>query len=340
MINKMNTPIKLMLSLIVLTLVVVPNISVASMVTIRPFLIDEVLTPRGEVTQTVTIKSDYADRKTIMYATVNEISLDEKGEIKEFVSPVMTDRTNTITSWIEVTRARIIVMPGETVEIPVSIRTHPQAEPGEYHAFIGFVEASNQPEAEAIAMAGEAKGVVVKIVVSDEREDSMKISSFNVERFVTDDESRIINIEIQNTGDIASIPQGEIIFYDSRGVEVISSPVNTSDTVISPGETVTLTNEVPFSNKIGRFKANINLTYGENQKASLFDTTYFYLMPFHLLLLIFGAVLVVAVLTALLFRRVFTSHEVDTDYNDVTMYVRDGHSQEPKDHDIDLKNVS
>lgn len=328
------------LLLILLVVFLLPTDSFASSLTIRPFLIDEVMTPRGEVTQIVTIKSDYPNRKAIVYATVNETSVDEKGEIKEFVSPVMTDRTNTITSWIEVTRGRIEIMPGETVEVPVTIRTHPQAEPGEYHAFIGFVEAPNQPKAESIAMAGEAKGVVVKIVVSDERKDNMKISGFNVERFVTGEDSRSISVDVQNTGDIASAPEGEIIFYDSRGVEVASVPINTDETLVPPGEKITLKSEVPFDEKIGRFKANVSLKYGKNQRASLFDTTYFYIMPLHLLLLIFGAILIVAILTALLFRRVFMSHEVDEDCQDVTMYVREGHSQEPKDHDIDLKNVS
>jgi hypothetical protein len=340
MITRMKRFTRILLSVMVLASFLFPDSSLASSITIRPFLIDEVLTPRGEITQNITIKNEYAGRRAIMYATVNEISLDETGEIMEFVSPVMTDRTNTITSWIEVTRARIEVMSGETVEVPITIRTHPQAEPGEYHAFIGFVEAPNQPKAEAIAMAGDANGVVLKIVVSDERKDDMKIASFNVERFVTGEDSRSISVEVQNTGDITSVPTGEIIFYDSRGVEVSSVPINTDAAAVSPGNTITLTSEVPFNEKIGRFKANVSLKYGENQRASLFDTTYYYLMPLRLILLIFGGILIVAILIALLFRRVFMSHEVDEDFQDVTMYVRDGHSQEPKDHDIDLKNVS
>lgn len=328
----------LVLALFLLLQLISPSHALASEITIRPFLIDQTLVPREVSQNTVTIKSDYAQRKAVLYATVNEISVDATGEIKEFVSPVMTDRTDTITSWIEVTRGRIEIMPGETNEVPLTVRVHPYAKPGEYHAFVGFVEAANRPKAEAIALAGEAKGVILKIVISDEREDSMKISGFKIDRFVTGDESRSIDIEIENTGDIASAPIGEIIFYDSRGNEITSVPVNETNETVEPGQKVTLKSTVPLDNDLGRYKANVSLKYGDAQKASLYDTTYFYLMPMHLLLFVFGFILVLSILIALLLRRMLRSQQAeDGDYQEVAMYVREGHEPQPKDHDIDLK---
>ncbi len=330
----------LLLKILTILLLSTPLLAAAAEVTIRPFLIDQTLSPRDVGESIVTLKSDYDIRKAVLYATVNEITVDAVGEIKEFVSPVMTDRTNTITSWIEVTRGRIEVLPGETVEVPIAVRVHPYAEPGEYHAFIGFVETSNRPKAEAIALAGEAKGVLLKVVVSDERVDTMRISSFLIDRFMTDPKGSTITIEVENTGDIASAPNGEIVFYDSRGIEIASVPVNEEAADVAPGETVTLTTAVPFTDDLGRYKANLSLRYGLDQRAALYDTTYFYLMPLHLLLAIFGGILFIAIIVALLFRRVLSTHGDDDDCQDVTMYVRDGHDPNPKDHDIDLKNIS
>ncbi len=316
------------------------SVLAGSEISIRPLLIDEVLAPRGVVENTVTIKSIYDYRKAVVFATVNEITLDTAGEIKEFVSPVMTDRTNTVTSWIEVTRGRIEIPAGETAEIPLTIRVHPYAEPGEYHVFVGFVEAANRPSAEASALAGEAKGVIVKVVVADERVDSMRISSFVVDRFVIDDADRTIAVEVENNGDIASVPTGEIIFYDSRGIELTSVPVNEAATSVAPSEKITLQTTIPLQNNLGKYKANVFLKYGKDQQSSLYDTAYFYLMPIHLLLLVFGGTLVIAILIALLFRRVFFHHEEDPEFQEVPMYVRDGNDSQPKDHDIDLKNIS
>ncbi len=310
----------------------------ASEVTIRPFLIDETLKPREDVENIVAITNDYEFRKAVLYATVNEISIDSSGAIKEFVTPVMTDRTVTVTSWVEVSRGRIEVDPGGSTEVPIRLKIHPFAEPGEYHVFVGFVQAPNRPAAEAIAMAGDAKGVIVKVTVADEREDSMRIVGFIIDRFVTGDDKRVIDIEVENLGDIPSAPVGEIIFYDSRGIEVTTVPVNTAGDIVAPGERMVLKSIIPLDDGLGRFKANVQLKYGENQKASIYDTTFFYMMPIHLLLLIFGGVLLVVLFVALLFRRAFVTHDDEDECDEVTMYVRDGHGAEPKDHDINLKN--
>lgn len=323
--------------LFLLVIVLLPaNVAFAG-ITIRPFLIDETYEPRDSEVKTITLTSDYPSRKAVLYATVNEITVDSEGEIKEFVTPVMTDRTNTVTSWVKITRGRIELMPGEKLEVPITLAIHPYAQPGVYHVFIGFVETSKRPQAEAIAMAGKANGVIVKITIADDREDSMRISSFLIDRFVTGEDNRTINIEVQNLGDISSAPKGEIVFYDSRGVEVTSVPVNNEGKVIPAGETVTLQSSVPLDDSLGRFKANVSLNYGDHQQASLFDTAFFYMMPLHLILMIFGGILVVAILVALLFRRALANDAQNEDGDEITMYIREGHDANPKDHDIDLK---
>lgn len=310
----------------------------ASELTVRPFLVDHVLRPRDVTTDTVVLTNDSTYRKYLVYATVNEISVDPDGEIKEFVSPVMTDRTNTITSWIEVTRGRIEVPPGERVEVPLIVRVNPFAQPGVYHAFVGFVPTSNSPKAQEIAMNGDADGVIVKVTIADDREDNMKISGFIIDRFITG-EDRDIDVVIENTGDISSAPKGEVVFYDSRGIEVTAVDINTEGVEIPPGETVTLKGSVPIEDTLGRFKANISLHYGENQRAALYDTTFFYMMPLHLLLVMFGVILVGAIVVVLLFRKTFLTTQYESeDGDDVMLYVRDGHDPNPQDHDIDLKN--
>lgn len=309
----------------------------ASEISVRPFLIDVELSARDIHQEVITLKNDYPTRKAVLYATVNEITVDSVGEIKEFVSPVMTDRTNTVTSWIEISRGRIEILPGESIEVPLAIRVHPYAEPGEYYVFVGMVEASKRPVAEAIAMNGDANGVIVKVVIADQRKDSMRISSFLIDRFVTGTENGFVNIEVENLGDLPSAPSGEIIFYDSRGVEVSSVPVNTSGVTIAPGETAVLESVLPLDNELGKYKANVSLQYGENQRASLYDTTYFYMIPWQMLLILFSVVLVVSLLITWLFRRVLQTDDYDESGDDVIMYVKDGHVANPQEHDIDLK---
>jgi hypothetical protein len=313
--------------------------ALASNIDIGPVLVDVEMLPREAKSQEVTLQNNYPTRKAVLYATVNEISVDSVGEIKQFVSPVMTDRTNTVTSWIEISRGRIELLPGETKKIPMTIRVHPYAEPGVYHVFIGLVEASKRHVAEAIALSGDADGVIVKITITDQRKDSLHISQFLIDRFVTGEESKRVSVEIENTGDLPSAPSGEIIFYDSRGVEVDSIILQSTEQIL-PGETSIINATVPLASTLGRYKANVSLSYGNNQAASLYDTTYFYMMPWHIVLMVIGTILVVSLLIVLLLKRALSATHADEDGDEVVMYVKDGHEPEPKDHDIDLTKHS
>ena len=328
-----------LLAFIIFLSVSLPLSAKASQISVRPFLIDKTLAARDVVTDTIFIKNDYDSRKAVLFATVNEITVGKDGEIKEFISPVMTDRSVNVASWIEITRGRIEIPPHESKEVPVTIRINPFAKPGVYHAFIGIVEAKNRPAAEKIAMAGDAKGVLVKITVSDERENTLRIAAFLVNRFVTGENKRKIDIKVENLGDITSAPVGELIFYDSRGVEVASEPVNTNNIKVEPGKEKVISAAIPeeLVNKIGRYKAKLALKYGDDQAALLYDTATFYSTPPRLLLTIFGIILLAAIILALWIRKRFFADEED-DYQEVPMYVRDGHEADPQDHDINLKN--
>ena len=335
----MCAPRLLLLAFILLGQLLLPvTTTYAAGIDIRPYLVDVEMVPRESKSQIITLQNN-PTRKAVLYATVNEISVDSVGEIKEFVTPVMTDRTTTVTSWIEISRGRLEVLPGESLEVPLRIKVHPYAKPGEYYVFVGLVEASKRNVAEAVAMAGDANGVIVKIVVADERTDSMRISRFLIDRFVIGEESKRITVEVENMGDLPSEPSGEIIFYDTRGVEA-GNVILQSSTQIAPGETATLDAIVPLQATLGRFKANIALSYGSNQAATLYDTTYFYMMPLNIVLLVVGTIVFVLLLLTLLLRRALSATHADEDGEEVVMYIKDGHDPKPKDHDIDLKKKS
>jgi len=321
---------------ILLASALLPTAALAEEITIRPFLIDETLVPRESVTETIRLESSYDVRKSVIFATVNEITIGTDGEIKEFVSPVMTDRTNTVTSWVEIGRGRIEVLAGESTEVPLKVQAHPQAKPGEYHLFIGFVEAKNRPTAEKVALTGNADGVIVKITVDDERADSMRVARLAVDRFITNPKEQLVTVTLENPGEIASVPEGELVFYNNRGIEVAAAPVNDAGDAIAPGEERAFQVAVPFTNDLGRYKANLNLQYGKNQQASLYDSTSFFMMPWWYAVLFSLGLLTLAGLLTTLFRRMLVAHKPHEHGENVTMFVRDGHEADPLDHDIDL----
>ena len=176
----------------------------------------------------------------------------------------------------------------------------------------------------------------MKLTVEDDSNEYLRIAGFVIDRFVTKEDDRKVSIELENLGDVTASPEGEIIFFNSTGEEINAIPVNTENLRVPPGETVTITSEIPFGNELGRFKANLSLQYGEKQKASLYDTTQFFMMPLHIMLLMLLVAILVTVLVFLLLHKALIVKDEHEDGVDLPFMVKDGHDPQPKDHDIDL----
>lgn len=314
-----------------------PQLSLAADVMIAPPLFDLELQARDVVTKDITIKNE-TQGKIYVYATVNEIAVDDSGDIKEFISPVMDTRESAITSWVEISRGRIELMPDEEKVVPLTVRVHPYAEPGEYHAFIGMSVEANRPQAEAKTMRGDADGVILKVNLADKSSDSMRIVSYLIDRFVITASRSEISLELKNEGSKTSTPTGEIIFYNSRSEEIATTPINAAGEFIESGAVKKFTTKIPFNNKLGRFKANATVQYGAEGKLTVFDTVQFYMIPYKLLILLALIIVLFSILVTYLLRRVFYDelHSDDRE-GEIPLYVRKDRDHTEHDHDIHLK---
>jgi len=322
------------LGILALLFLLCPTLSHAAY-SVSPLVIDEELSKRDIVTHTITLTNTGSSRVRI-YPTVNEISVDAGGTMQSFVEPSMLeDRTTSITAWLEISRARIELDAGETKEIPLTIRVHPDVAPGEYHAFLGFAQGSNRPEAEAKVAQGGTPGTVVRIGVDKVQDQFLRLERFSVERFIKNSEEGSVTYTLHNPGEHPVIPRGEVIFYDNSGYEVASIPVNPDATAIEEKMEASFTGEIPSELALGKYKALLSVEYGDTQTASLHDTSFFYVLPLKWLLIIFGIVLSLAVLIALYVHKKYDVGEEDTGAEDVALYIRQGRT-EGKDHDIYL----
>ncbi len=313
------------------------DFALAKEFTVTPFIIDETIEPRRTIEKTVLLKNNSTYRKYVVYATVNEISLGLDGKISEFIPPVESDKSKSVTSWIQVSRGRLEIEPEEELSVPITIKTAPNAEPGDYYAFVGFVPAKNRPQAQEKVFADEADGVIVKISIPDQREAALNIKKFKIDRFVTDPGDREILIELENNGDLEIIPTGEIIFYNSRGEEISNSIIN-NNKKIKVGETAILTSVIPDSvNSLGKVRADLKIKYKGAQTNFTDSSVYFYIMPFYVLAMIFTIIFLLIGVVVLFLRKLIAKHQkITIEGEDVSLYVRDGHSTARHKHDIDL----
>src|SRR3989344_1262210 len=118
-----------------------------------------------------------------------------------FVQAEMSERTTSVTSWIEITRGRIELTSDETKEVPVTIRVNQKAPPGIYHAFVGFGSGSNRDIAQAKVLEGQGMGAVVRIVVGSKQEEFLRLVSFTTDRFSISPDKGQITYILENTGD-------------------------------------------------------------------------------------------------------------------------------------------
>jgi len=301
---------------------------------VSPILIDHELEKRDIIEEKITL-TNKGEGVIRIFPTVNEVSVNEGGSVMGFVEPSMVDRTNSITSWLEIGRGRIELQPNETKEVTLTIRVNPEVGPGEYHAFVGFPEGSNRPEAEQLVYGGQAQGTVVRIGVEKVQNQFLRLEKFTVDKFIKDPSKGEVSFTLQNPGDDPVVPKGEVIFYDNGGIEVHSISINASSTVVESGKSTSFIEKVPPEMKIGKYKALLSVEYGEHQTASLHDTVFFYVMPLWQLSILFIIILVFAIALALFLHRRYDVYEDDEGIAAVAMYIRESRS-ESKDHDIDL----
>ena len=306
---------------------------------VTPRVIDRDVEQRDIFSETVTIEN-FASHKITVFPSVNVVSVDEGGDVIDFTPPAMSNNKVTVTSWIEITRAGIELMPGEVRDIPLTVKIHPHAEPGVYHAFVGFGWGHNRPIAEQQVQKGIAPGVVVTLSLQENTAEFLKLNNFIVDRFVTNAENNAITYTLRNPSDSEVVPRGEIILSNRRGEEVGSVAINPEGTPLGAGAVTEFTAHMPTKGLLGRYKAFLSVDYGSNQLASLYDTAFFYVLPWRQLLLLFGILSFIVILITIIIHRKYGQREDDDgdDADRLPLYVRDAASAE-KDHDINLRST-
>ncbi len=326
--------IKINIIIVFTILLIVPFIVHGAVYKVTPLVIDEELKQRDIVTKTIKIENN-ANYKVSIFPTVNEITK-SAGDVTEFVPASVSDGKLSVTSWIEVTRAVLELAPGEVREIPLTIRIHPQASAGEYHALIGFGTGRNRDDAERQVRAGNAPGVVLRIAVDKNKTEFLKLGQFSIDRFVVNKDNQAVHYKLANPGSSVVIPEGEIIIYNTKGVEIEAIDVNPEKTPLAPGQVTEYSSQIPTDGLFGRYKAMLTVDYGTSQRASVYGTEFFYALPWQKLAIVGIVLLLICIAIVVYLHRKYNFDMEEQDINHISLIKRETISL-AKDHDINLK---
>lgn len=302
---------------------------------VSPLIIDTKIEPRDILKKTITV-TNIGDQPVTVYPTVNNISLKDGETIEAFLPPVASDRTQSLASWIEISRQGIDLQPGASKVVDITLHINPDPKPGTYHAFIGFGKGRNRDEAEAQVRAGQAPGTIVTATLEAKKNEFLKLSGFVIDRFITAHDNQAAVFTFKNPGEETLVPKGEIILYDSAGKEVGAIPVNDQNVTIEAGGEYSFVAQVPTDGLFGKYKAFLSVEYGTTQRASVQDTSFFYVFPLKIILTILSIIIVIVGGGAWYVHKKYFDEETD-DSDRLMFHVRDSES-EPKHHDVDLKN--
>ncbi len=266
--------------------------------TVTPVVVDQKAKSRDILKQSITITNS-SNRKLNLYPSVNDVHAEDGTEA--FVSAQSgAERSDSLANWIELSRGVIELSPGETREIPFVIRVNLNALPGTYHADISFFEGSNREGAEA----GRPLAIVtVNTEVQADIKESMQLNKFITDNFFFSGDDVLFNYQLENIGNQDLKPKGEIRIYDRKGREVAAIPINSEGKSFTPDEAGQLAAAWSAAQGFGKFKAFLNIDYGNNQNGSLQDTVYFWIIPWQQLLAIFVVSLGAIIASALYFHR-------------------------------------
>lgn len=272
-------------------------------VVLSPTIIDEKAKAKGILKYDLKLKNN-TGRYVSLYPIVNDISM--SGGRQEFLDPGDLDRTTSLARWIRISRGVIEIPPGETKEISLEINVSLYAVPGKRYASIAFPEGNNRTIAQANMLKLSFPELRLNVEVIEDIVEKAQVMKFATLKKTYFSFPVVFDLDIRNFGNKDIVSSGRIYIYNRRGEEVINLAVNEKFESIKPEETKNWQNLWSEGGKIGKFKAKLELEYGQGERRDLQDTIYFWVMPWYLLLIfLIGITAFIIIISVIVFKKTY-----------------------------------
>lgn len=279
-------------------------------IVVTPQIIDEKAMAGDILEYEVKIKNN-GSAKADIYAMVNDIS-EKDGEI-DYGDPGELDRDKSITTWLEFKRGVIELLPGTEMTLPLKIDVGSSAKPGQRYARIAFPVGSNKPLAEAGMAEKTYSQLQINIEVVENIIEKSQISGFSVTKKVFLFSPISFLVRLDNNGNRPIVPEGYLYLYNRRGEEVAKIDANPDKASIEPEKSWEQAIDWQEVSGLGKFKAKLEIEYGEKDKRDLQDTLFFWYFPWKFLALVFVATFFFLVgMIVLIFRRTYIRHQPES----------------------------
>lgn len=249
----------------------------------------------------------------VVYASVVDFKNREDGAGPEFIQKDSEDAGKQahylLSQWMDVQSGPIEIPAQQSVEIPFSIKLPDNAEPGGHYAAILI---GTKPEGRisgtAIKTTTELASLVMININGDVKEKG-KISEFSVDKTLLQKPEADFVVRFKNEGNIHLQPIGDITIESPLGKEKGKMNIN-HDSIFG--------NVLPDSSRewkfhwqsddsswweMGRYKAILVLTFGDQAKETIDQVIYFWVINFKLLGIIVGTLMILILIIVMMVKR-------------------------------------
>jgi hypothetical protein len=306
---KKTLPIIILLLGLIISLASLAHAQTASILSVAPSRQELTIDP-GETTS-VSLK--FLNRGETPIAgnvgAVDFIVEDDEGSPTFLDTPAITGTTQILprfsaASWITLPYKRITIAAKDQVTVDAKIAAPADARPGGRYLALYF-EPSGSLE-EAVGVSHEAASPVavriaglVYIRVAGPITEEAQVVQFKAPRFLEYGPVPITT-EILNRGDYHLRPQGKITLTNIFGQPVAEEALK--EVNIFPDASRVLENKIGQKLMLGKYKAELTATYGEEGK-TLTATLFFWVFPWKITSTIILAIIIIIILLATFYRR-------------------------------------
>lgn len=259
--------------------------------------------------------------------------------------PILEDQKEhaTLAHWIHIDPGPHVIPPEQTAELSYFVEIPKDAPPGGHYAAI-FVSTEPDDSKEKLALkTSQAITSLVFLRIEGDVDEKGQVREFSpIDSFLQKPEVDF-SLRFENKGNVHLQPRGAITIYNMWGVERGTIPINYQSAYgnVLPQSIrdfrFTWKSDFQLSD-IGRYKAIVNLSFGENGMQSETATTYFWVVPLKgtliTLSILFGSILLIVLMIKAYVRRMLALAGVDPDARkDRTKKVHESESDLKKTED-------
>jgi len=261
---------------------------------VSPAIIEERVEPGQILRSYLYVTNRTKTAQTYYVSKMNMTGLTEKGD-PEFGDDA---GASTLSSWISVPVTPVIVPGSGTKGIPFSIQIPVNAPPGGHFAGIFVSTVPDSAEKKNAFAIGVQAGTIVSLRVAGDVREESQIRNFFTDKIVYDIPEVKLTAKVENTGNTLVRPTGSIEIFDWFGKKVATLVVNENGGAVLPRNTRAY--ETVWKGEgfvLGKYTANLGLSYGDNAKKTAYTTVTFWVFPTKMVIsIVVGIILFIVVI--------------------------------------------